>query len=317
MNRPAIPADLKRKVLVETGHRCAIPHCSSTEIDVHHIIPWETCQEHSPENLIVLCPNCHRRAGKGEIDRKSLIMYKLRGRRILQGEHKEVLSALDPWSTRVFREHRNDNLRYEAEAEYPYFSPKDYSWAEEVNAYIQFAVMSATQGVRDPADESPWTWAQDTGESSFGASYEVIFFQARLLSIRFSFFVYYFGANHPNHWTRSINVFLDPVYDLQLRHFFGFKVSRADYLGQVSKAVRAKFASRRSDNEGDLDQERVNEGTEPKAENFAIFNFSTSGFLFSFDEYSVGPYAAGRQEILIPFSELSGLVLPNELASSS
>ena len=192
MNRPAIPADLKRKVLVETGHRCAIPHCSSTEIDVHHIIPWETCQEHSPENLIVLCPNCHRRAGKGEIDRKSLIMYKLRGRRILQGEHKEVLSALDPWSTRVFREHRNDNLRYEAEAEYPYFSPNEYSWGEEVNAYIQAAVMSATHGVRNLANESPWTWAQvtpDEGESSFGASYEVLFFRARLLSIRFSFFV--------------------------------------------------------------------------------------------------------------------------------
>jgi hypothetical protein len=71
MNRPAIPAEIKRKVLVEAGHRCVIPHCASAEIDVHHIIPWETCQDHSPDNLIALCPNCHRRAHKGEIDRKS------------------------------------------------------------------------------------------------------------------------------------------------------------------------------------------------------------------------------------------------------
>ena len=55
------------------------------------------------------------------------------------------------------------------------------------------------------------------------------------------------------------------------------------------------------------------EGTEPELGNFSIFNFSVSGLLFSFDEYLVGPYSAGRQEILVPFSELSGLVLPDEL----
>jgi hypothetical protein len=30
----------------------------------------------APENLIALCPNCHRRAGKGEIDKKSIRIYK-------------------------------------------------------------------------------------------------------------------------------------------------------------------------------------------------------------------------------------------------
>jgi hypothetical protein len=31
---------------------------------------------HEYENLIALCPNCHRRADRGEIDRKSLRLYK-------------------------------------------------------------------------------------------------------------------------------------------------------------------------------------------------------------------------------------------------
>jgi len=74
--RPAIPAELKRRVLVEAGHRCAIPTCRHIDVDVHHIIPWETCKEHKYENLIALCPNCHRRVHKGEIDRKSLKIYK-------------------------------------------------------------------------------------------------------------------------------------------------------------------------------------------------------------------------------------------------
>ncbi len=74
--RQSIPAELKRRVLVEAGHRCAIPTCRYIDVDIHHIIPWSTAQEHTYENLIALCPNCHRRADHGEIDRKSLRIYK-------------------------------------------------------------------------------------------------------------------------------------------------------------------------------------------------------------------------------------------------
>ena len=74
--RPPIPAELRRRVLIEAGHRCVIPTCRETEIDLHHIVPWDECKEHTFENLVALCPNCHRRAHKGEIDRKSLRLYK-------------------------------------------------------------------------------------------------------------------------------------------------------------------------------------------------------------------------------------------------
>lgn len=75
-NRPPIPADIKRKVLVEAGHRCAIPTCRYIEVEIHHIIPWKICKEHKYENLIALCSNCHKRADRGDIDRKSLRIYK-------------------------------------------------------------------------------------------------------------------------------------------------------------------------------------------------------------------------------------------------
>lgn len=74
--RPPIPADIRRRVLVEAGHRCAIPTCRHIDVDVHHIVPWETCSEHEYENLIALCPNCHRMAHQDRIDRKSLRIYK-------------------------------------------------------------------------------------------------------------------------------------------------------------------------------------------------------------------------------------------------
>lgn len=75
-SRLKIPADLERRILVEAGHRCAIPTCRHIDVEIHHIIPWSKCQEHSYDNLIALCPNCHRRADGGKIDRKSLRLYK-------------------------------------------------------------------------------------------------------------------------------------------------------------------------------------------------------------------------------------------------
>lgn len=74
--RPSIPAELKRSVLVEAGHRCAIPTCRTTTMELAHIEPWAKVQEHTFDNIIALCPNCHTRFDKGEIDRKSMRMYK-------------------------------------------------------------------------------------------------------------------------------------------------------------------------------------------------------------------------------------------------
>lgn len=77
MSRDAIPAQIKRAVLVEAGHRCAIPTCRSTTTEIAHIIPWATSHNNSFENLIALCPNCHTRFDqKKEIDQLSIKMYK-------------------------------------------------------------------------------------------------------------------------------------------------------------------------------------------------------------------------------------------------
>jgi hypothetical protein len=72
--RPPIPEPLKRRVLVEARHRCAI--CREPAYDLAHIEPWSKVREHTFENLIALCPNCHRRHTRGDIDNQSLRMYK-------------------------------------------------------------------------------------------------------------------------------------------------------------------------------------------------------------------------------------------------
>ncbi len=77
MSRERIPEKIKRAVLVEAGHRCAIPTCRATTMEIAHIVPYSKTQDNSFENLIALCPNCHTRFDqKKEIDKLSVKMYK-------------------------------------------------------------------------------------------------------------------------------------------------------------------------------------------------------------------------------------------------
>lgn len=60
--RPAIPRPLQRRLKEEAGYRCAIPTCGQTVgLVFAHIEPWAKVQEHTFDNLIVLCSTCHTR----------------------------------------------------------------------------------------------------------------------------------------------------------------------------------------------------------------------------------------------------------------
>jgi hypothetical protein len=50
-DRPDIPVSLYREVLMEAGHRCAIPRCQQIPVEVAHIVPWKQVREHRFENL--------------------------------------------------------------------------------------------------------------------------------------------------------------------------------------------------------------------------------------------------------------------------
>ncbi|WP_431729761.1 HNH endonuclease signature motif containing protein [Verrucosispora sp. TAA-831] len=53
-----------------------MPTCRSVPVDLAHIVPWSIVREHRFENLIALCPTCHRRFDGEDIDRKAMLIYK-------------------------------------------------------------------------------------------------------------------------------------------------------------------------------------------------------------------------------------------------
>jgi HNH endonuclease len=67
-----VPMARKRMVLVEAGHRCAIPTCRHRTTEIAHIVPESQGHDDTFQNLIALCPSCQKK----EIDRQSILMYK-------------------------------------------------------------------------------------------------------------------------------------------------------------------------------------------------------------------------------------------------
>ena len=75
-DRPTISVEVKRRILIEAGYRCAVPTCRFPIAEKAHIISWADSKDNSYENLIALCPNCHAMYDSGKIDRTAIIAYK-------------------------------------------------------------------------------------------------------------------------------------------------------------------------------------------------------------------------------------------------
>lgn len=74
-----IPAHVRREVLLEAGHACAIPTCQFPATEFAHIDPYAEVKAHDVSNIIALCPNHHHLFDqKKQIDRKSMKAYKLK-----------------------------------------------------------------------------------------------------------------------------------------------------------------------------------------------------------------------------------------------
>ncbi len=316
-DRIAIPAELRRRVLVEAGHRCAIHTCQHPEVDLHHIIPWGQCKEHSYDNLIALCPNCHRRADAGEIDRKALRMYKaqlvakLGIPEVANIQFSNILGGKEAGSEQAWRTHKVADCHdefplYEVELEYPVFMPEQGE-LEELNTVLHGSALRELHKFRDLLLTAK---REDIGEyaakmtNELVASFEISLFNGDLISIRFSYFSYGAGAAHPQHFTDVVNYQREPLIPLTLETIFE---QFLDAIGLISQYSIAQITLENGD---DVSSDWVSGGASPESENFSKFNLTERGLLITFDEYQVGPYAEGSRQVIIPWHRLYGFLNP-------
>lgn len=123
--------------------------------------------------------------------------------------------------------------------------------------------------------------------------------QEHIISVRFSFQGFLAGMAHPYHHHLVLNYNLDTGEQIELSDLF---IPDADYLTTLSDYTRKVLSKRLTD------QQMVIDGTEPKPENFKVWNIKSDGLLITFDEYLVAPYVNGAQTVLVPYSELKSIL---------
>src|SRR5262249_32200160 len=62
-DRPAIPESIKLQLLQESAFGCC--KCGLPVYQYHHIIEHSAEPHFRPEDMMVLCPNCHQQASRG------------------------------------------------------------------------------------------------------------------------------------------------------------------------------------------------------------------------------------------------------------
>ena len=302
MGRPSIPAETKRAVLIEAGHRCAIAECRHPDVDIHHIIPWETCKKHEYRNLIALCPNCHRRVHKGEIDNKSLIEYKA-----------ALISAIRNLGSSAF-EHPiievkrriysidNEDPSLIFDFEFPDFAKSDALIAskniEGWGITLLEAHNESVKEVKQGDYHFPLIGARLIGR------YEIIRRDSAFLSVSYIIDSFYGGA-HGSRETRVQNFMLEPFTPILLDDLLSSEAS----LPLLSEIIRAHLLQ----GNPERNTQWMLQGTEPEPENFSCFTIDHYTINFVFREYQIDCYAAGTETVYLSFSELGGIVKPEIL----
>lgn len=118
------------------------------------------------------------------------------------------------------------------------------------------------------------------------------------------------GSAHPSH---TIDTYIYDYQQKKLVEASQLFVRGSDYLKTLSRLSKEGLLAQSK--KGDMgyvyDESMVTDGTAPQQENFSKILPLKDGLVVYFDEYQVAPYAAGPQQVIIPYSKLKGIIDPH------
>jgi hypothetical protein len=206
----------------------------------------------------------------------------------------------------------NKKLKYEVDAEYPQLTgstnPNFEKFNQNARALVAKKVGDFKKEMAPEESDPAEVTAEPTPEvmgSDLGIGYTVALANDELISIEFSVGSYYSGAAHPNSYTEVLNFYLKNGKVIRLVELFN---SGAKYLQAISNYSIADLKKQSKDKDGMLDDDWIQRGAGPNADNYKSWTISRKGLGISFDAYQVGPYAVGPQEVFIPYSALKDLI---------
>jgi hypothetical protein len=169
--------------------------------------------------------------------------------------------------------------------------------AEKLNVLLKKAVTEELDGFKK--NMTDWETPPEMAKyvSFMWVRYDVPLLTPQMASVRFYVDYFMAGAAHPNHYFKVVNYDLVNGKTGEIKDLFTDSTKALVFLSKFCKTDL-----------GDPDFPLFEEGLVPTEENFKNWNLSEKGLRLSFDPYQVAPYAAGPQEVLVPYSELHSLV---------
>jgi len=201
---------------------------------------------------------------------------------------------------------RSKEMNYEIAANYPQLTGGNNPNFEKFNQAARALVSKKVAGFKkDLQNDEGYEPLPDSMGSDLSVGYTVVLAQDDLVSIKFEVGSYYQGAAHPNSYSDVLNYDLKNGKQLKLADLFKpgarFVQAIAIYsIGDLKKQAKDK---------GLLD-DMIESGAAPVAKNYLSWNITKKGIGINFDPYQVGPYAAGPQYVIVPYTTLKDLINP-------
>jgi len=216
------------------------------------------------------------------------------------------------------------DLNFEMIVQYPFLQGSDHKYVvwfnnliendvntefEEMDRWLEDAVPSDGIGMFSEVYfslPSAQIWGSDEDFGEFPDSQGVMTPEQvvinvghDVLSVLFVNF-FYLGGAHPGSYHWSINYDFATGQELSLGDLF---IPGSPYLERISDYSIQQLNER-------LEFDIWEDGAEPTLENYDVWALSADGILIIFDEYQVAPYAAGPQQVIVPFDIFADIIHP-------
>ena len=197
---------------------------------------------------------------------------------------------------------------YEISAEYPELSGVDAATAAKFNqASKKIADDNNREFKKNLADITTPEDLKNYKENGISlydeTSYGIKLANDDVISVMFTDSNFQGGA-HGSSITTTLNFDVKNNRVLKLADLFE---PNSNYLKTLSELSTADLKVKLKKDDM-LDNEMLGEGTSPKEENFKSWNLTKKGLLITFDAYQVAAYAAGPQEVTIPYAKLEKIL---------
>jgi hypothetical protein len=209
----------------------------------------------------------------------------------------------------------NKKLKYEVDVQYPQLNGSGSPNYEKFNQTVRSMVtkrVAAFKAEMAPSEEDPPATEVPTESmgSDLSIGYSIALARDDLISVVFDVGSYSAGAAHPNSYSEVVNFDLRNGKQLKLADLFQPGSKHLQSIATYCIADLKKQGKKQGE-ESMLDDDWIQRGAGPDAENYGSWTIGKKGLGIIFDSYQVAAYAAGPQHVLVPYSALKDLIKPD------